>query len=176
MWTPCDNLFVADGGWSLVIYRFMCNSSCVGNLSRRPINAVFTLESATGEVLGRRTIGLRICACPGRDRDAEEMTGSKTLRTKTTKRSIHSNEANDTSISKQPKTEDNKIYHLQVVYSVMFLQLLFVFFWCNLSKFSLLNINTLWVSDRLKYGVAQDSSSIQWICWEDETNVWPNWC
>ena len=112
--TPCGNLFVVDGDWTLVIYRFMCNSSCVGNLSRRPINAVFTLESADGKVLGRRVVGLRICACPGRDRDAEEKPASQSAPSKTMKRVHQTNDWNGACCSKLAKTEDNRIFTLKV--------------------------------------------------------------
>lgn len=110
-WTVC---FLVTGDWTLVIYRFMCNSSCVGNLSRRPISAVFTLESAAGEVLGRRSFDLRVCACPGRDRDAEETAAAcKSARSKTLKRCHRVNDATEP-CGKQMKLDDNKIFTLKV--------------------------------------------------------------
>ncbi|XP_076365494.1 cellular tumor antigen p53-like isoform X4 [Tachypleus tridentatus] len=62
-------------GMSFVVYlfRFMCLGSCVGGLNRRPIQIVFTLENDRGLCLGRRALGIRICACPGRDRRNEEI-------------------------------------------------------------------------------------------------------
>ena len=57
--------------WTTNLYQFMCFSSCVGGLNRRSVQLVFTLEHQ-GMVLGRQSVEVRICACPGRDRKGEE--------------------------------------------------------------------------------------------------------
>lgn len=57
--------------WTTHLYQFMCLGSCVGGPNRRPMQIVFTLEK-DNQILGRQTMEVRICACPGRDRKAEE--------------------------------------------------------------------------------------------------------
>ncbi|XP_029643409.1 tumor protein 63 isoform X3 [Octopus sinensis] len=61
----------AGSEWVINLYQFMCLGSCVGGPNRRPIQLVFTLEK-DNQVLGRRAVEVRICACPGRDRKADE--------------------------------------------------------------------------------------------------------
>ncbi|XP_064642871.1 tumor protein 63-like isoform X2 [Lineus longissimus] len=63
----------AGSEWVTNLYQFMCFSSCVGGLNRRQVQVVFTLETMDGKVLGRRVFEVRICACPGRDRKADEL-------------------------------------------------------------------------------------------------------
>ncbi|CAF0815412.1 unnamed protein product [Brachionus calyciflorus] len=56
--------------YSTILYQFMCYSSCVGG-SQKPLRIVLTLEF-NGEILGRLSFEIKICACPGRDRTTDE--------------------------------------------------------------------------------------------------------
>ncbi|XP_044735877.1 cellular tumor antigen p53 isoform X2 [Chrysoperla carnea] len=55
-----------------LMYKFMCKNSCTSGMNRRPLEIVYTLESSSGEILGRRKHEVRICSCPKRDKDKEE--------------------------------------------------------------------------------------------------------
>jgi P53 DNA-binding domain len=90
-------------------------------MNSRQINAVFTLESADGYVLGRITVELRICACPGRDRRVDETALSD--RSNTVKKSVKRNETGTSSPSASAATskfkvrkhdDDDQVYTLTV--------------------------------------------------------------
>ena len=63
----------AGAEWVTTLLEFHCFSSCVGGLNRRPVLVVFSLERPSdGSVIGRQSVEVRVCACPGRDRQADE--------------------------------------------------------------------------------------------------------
>ncbi|XP_071042729.1 cellular tumor antigen p53 [Parasteatoda tepidariorum] len=66
---PAGQLF------STYIYKFTCFGSCPFGPNRRPLMLVFTLEKGN-QVLGRRKVDVKICACPGRDRKSDEQQAS----------------------------------------------------------------------------------------------------
>nr|NP_001296032.1 cellular tumor antigen p53-like [Plutella xylostella]AHL68669.1 p53-like protein [Plutella xylostella] len=70
----------AGGACYSHVYQFVCKNSCVGGINRRAIHIVFTLEDAFGRVLGRQSVGARVCACPRRDLRKDEEAARDTLR------------------------------------------------------------------------------------------------
>ncbi|XP_029436809.1 cellular tumor antigen p53 isoform X2 [Rhinatrema bivittatum] len=102
-----------------VLYNYMCNSSCMGGMNRRPILTIVTLESKEGQLLGRRSFEVRICACPGRDRKSEEencqkKTMGKSGSSKRAIREVSQAVACTESRKKQVTSSDDEIFTLQV--------------------------------------------------------------
>ena len=95
--------------WVVNLFQFMCFSSCVGGLNRRPIQVIFTMEE-DGQVVGRQAVEVRICACPGRDRKTEEDAVNPHKRP--VKRAAPSSINID---SKRQCTGDNDVFTLTVV-------------------------------------------------------------
>jgi hypothetical protein len=66
---PLDRPSV-DKDSTTLFYKFMCFSSCVGG-SKMPFSLVLTLES-NGQIIGRDSIEVKVCASPLRDRTLDE--------------------------------------------------------------------------------------------------------
>ncbi|XP_023239106.1 cellular tumor antigen p53-like isoform X2 [Centruroides sculpturatus] len=97
--------------FTVYIYRFMCRSSCTGGLNRRATQAIFTLEK-DGDLLGRKVLNVRICACPVRDKNSEETQHNKqrrNLKRAYSKTSLTSYSYSGPSHSKIPKLGDDYI-------------------------------------------------------------------
>lgn len=106
-----------------VLYNFMCNSSCMGGMNRRPILALITLETHDGQLLGRQSFEVRVCACPGRDRKNEEENlrkqeevGKSALGTKRTVKEtdLPVQRPEDSKKAKSCSGGDEEIFNLQV--------------------------------------------------------------
>ncbi|OWR53721.1 p53 [Danaus plexippus plexippus] len=54
-------------------YQFVCKNSCTSGINRRNIEIIFTLEDALGVVFGRQSVGVRVCSCPRRDMNKDEV-------------------------------------------------------------------------------------------------------
>nr|AEI91929.1 P53 [Cynops orientalis] len=105
-----------------VLYNYMCNSSCMGGMNRRPILTIITLETNDGQLLGRCCFEVRVCACPGRDRKTEEENfhnkkkPSKNAVNTGTKRTIKDASLTETDVEnpKRKAHEEDEIYTLQI--------------------------------------------------------------
>ncbi|CAH4028024.1 cellular tumor antigen p53-like [Pieris brassicae] len=78
----CGNPEQPDSWYSVLVrtpqptelaYVFLCKSSCSSGINRRPIEIIFTLEDFKGEIYGRQVVGARVCSCPRRDIDRDEV-------------------------------------------------------------------------------------------------------
>ncbi|XP_023024880.1 cellular tumor antigen p53 [Leptinotarsa decemlineata] len=55
------------------IFEFVCKNSCPSpGMNRRAVEIIFTLEDNQGTIYGRKTLNVRICSCPKRDKEKDE--------------------------------------------------------------------------------------------------------
>ena len=92
----------------------MCRNSCLGNLNSRQIYVIFTLESSAGDIFGRITVELRICACPGRDRRQDESALVDDTKLKVAKRSQTATESATASKVRKSDDDDDQWFTLRV--------------------------------------------------------------
>lgn len=53
-------------------FKFFCKNSCASGMNRRATELVFTLENERNQIIARRTMTIRICSCPKRDKQKDE--------------------------------------------------------------------------------------------------------
>ncbi|KAK7601446.1 hypothetical protein V9T40_008887 [Parthenolecanium corni] len=71
-----------------IMYKFSCKTSCAFGLNRRPIHVIFTLETANGDIIGRRKLLVKVCSCPKRDLHRDEIVAKSDSDTNGRKRRI----------------------------------------------------------------------------------------
>ncbi|XP_021694035.1 uncharacterized protein LOC5579967 isoform X2 [Aedes aegypti] len=62
-----------------VSLEFVCQNSC-RIINRRTTAIIFTLEDVHGQILGKKSLHLKVCSCPKRDKMKEEETVAPTKR------------------------------------------------------------------------------------------------
>ncbi|KAK7603191.1 hypothetical protein V9T40_003190 [Parthenolecanium corni] len=62
----------AGADTTTLTYKFVCKTSCIGGMNRKPISVIFYLEDASGQEFGRQILAVKICSCPKRDKVKEE--------------------------------------------------------------------------------------------------------
>ncbi|KAL0269887.1 UNVERIFIED_CONTAM: hypothetical protein PYX00_007472 [Menopon gallinae] len=98
-------------GTVTVTYKFMCKTTCVTGMMRRPITVLFTLERSNGEVVGRQKLNVKICSCPKRDMQKDESLANEKKEEGRRKRPLPLMAGG----SKKLKTEEEEdIYHLDM--------------------------------------------------------------
>ncbi|XP_056640461.1 tumor protein p73 isoform X1 [Diorhabda carinulata] len=62
------------------MFEFVCKNSCPSpGMNRRAIEVIFTLENEQSEIFGRKSLNVRVCSCPKRDKEKDEKDSVKQL-------------------------------------------------------------------------------------------------
>jgi tumor protein p63 len=56
---------------------FTCQNSCSSGMNRKSTSLIFTLENNNGDLFGRHVLHFKVCSCPKRDKDKEELAQSQ---------------------------------------------------------------------------------------------------
>ncbi|CAM1292699.1 TP53 (predicted) [Pycnogonum litorale] len=109
--------------YSTYLFTFTCLNSCAGGINRRQIYLTFTLEE-NGVPVGRQVLNLKVCRCPPRDRETEEIREQRRAQkhiSRSTNSGVDITASNQSTSSKNKKykrrhsvNEDEKVYTLQV--------------------------------------------------------------
>ncbi|KAL1487753.1 hypothetical protein ABEB36_015588 [Hypothenemus hampei] len=108
------------------LFQFVCLSTCVG-IKRRELDLIFTLEDEEAAIFGRKSMKVKVCACPKRDMEKEEtkmMKGSASATIPKTKKRKIGQSSSAGKPSTQTANEDFTLYNLS---EVIFLRELYSF-------------------------------------------------
>lgn len=62
-----------------IVYDFQCQNSCASGINRKSTSIVFTLEDQQYKILGKRVLPFKVCSCPKRDAEREQLDNKRKL-------------------------------------------------------------------------------------------------
>lgn len=88
-------------------FKFFCKNSCVSGMNRRATELVFTLEDERNRILSRKTMIIRICSCPKRDKQKDEAELAVNLESVPIKRKLVTS-------NKKVSSSDKHVYKIEL--------------------------------------------------------------